>query len=94
MLSQPEGLPLTLISTLVFFIIPMCAIAIQYTKMGLEIAKTTKKTLGKGLKGSVHRDSRRQQSNRSVIKMLSKFYLAIFFLIGNEIIFFPEGKIR
>ncbi|KAJ3658846.1 hypothetical protein Zmor_010565 [Zophobas morio] len=78
MMSQPEGVPMTEISTLVFFIIPMFAIAVQYTKMGLEISKTTKKTLGKGLKGSVHRDSRKTQSNRSVIRMLSAVVIGFF----------------
>ncbi|XP_064214691.1 neuropeptides capa receptor isoform X1 [Tribolium castaneum] len=78
MLYQPEGIPLTELSTLIFFIIPMLAIAVQYTKMGLEIAKTTRKTLGHGLRGSVHRDSRRTQSNRSVIKMLSAVVIAFF----------------
>lgn len=71
MLDQPPGVPMTELSTLIFFIIPMLVIAVQYTKMGLEIAKTTRKTLGHGLRGSVHRDSRKTQSNRSVIRMLS-----------------------
>jgi neuromedin U receptor 1 len=78
MLSQPDWIPMTEISTLVFFIIPMLAIAVQYTKMGLEISKTTKKTFGKGLKGSVHRDSRKTQANRSVIRMLSAVVIAFF----------------
>lgn len=78
MLTQPKKLPLTEISTLVFFIVPMLVIAVQYTKMAVEISKTTKKTFCKG-KGSVHRDSRKAQSNRSVIRMLSIVGLRIFY---------------
>lgn len=66
-----ETAPFAEISATVFFVVPMLAIGVQYTRMGLQIAKSTKRGLGKGLKGSVHRDStRNMQSNRIIIRML------------------------
>lgn len=68
-----ETAPFAEISATVFFVVPMLAIGLQYTRMGLQIAKSTKRGLGKGLKGSVHRDStRNMQSNRIIIRMLGK----------------------
>lgn len=76
MFAQPENMPLAEISAIVFFVIPLVAIGVQYTEMGRQIAKSTRKGLGKGLKGSVHRDSTRNaQSNRIVIRMLGELPL-------------------
>lgn len=80
MFFQPSNLPLAEISATVFFVIPLLAIGVQYTRMGKEIAKSTKKSLGKGLKGSVHRDSaRNSHSNRTIFRMLGKKQYTIFF---------------
>lgn len=70
MVSQPKYFPLIEVSTLVFFIIPMLIIAVQYSKMGISISKTAK-SVRKNVNGSGSK-TKRVQSNRSVIKMLSK----------------------
>lgn len=73
MFSQPAVLPLAEMSATIFFVIPLLAIGVQYTRMGRQISKSTKRSLGKGLKGSVHRDSTRNtQSNRTIIRMLGE----------------------
>ncbi|KAF2880628.1 hypothetical protein ILUMI_25547, partial [Ignelater luminosus] len=76
MMSQPENFPLAEISFFLFFLIPMCIIAIQYTRMGLRISKQTRRL---GVNGSVHRGSnRRSQSHKAVIRMLAAVVIGFF----------------
>lgn len=78
MMSQPEHFPLAELSFFLFFLVPMCIIAMQYTRMGLRISKQTKR-LGKGVNGSIHRgSSRRSQSHRAVIRMLAAVVIGFF----------------
>ncbi|GJQ87690.1 GPRGHP2 [Trypoxylus dichotomus] len=74
MFSQPESVPLNELSTFIFFILPMLVMAVQYTKMGMKISKSTRQPLGK----SVHRDSKKSQSHRTIIKMLAAVVIAFF----------------
>jgi len=41
MTSQPENLPLTEMSSVIFFIVPMVIIAILYTNMGIAISRAS-----------------------------------------------------
>ncbi|CAH0561228.1 unnamed protein product [Brassicogethes aeneus] len=77
MLVQP--LYLCEISTITFFLLPLLVIAVQYSRMGFRISGTVRKSLGKDLKGSVHRTNRRMQRNKNVIRMLSFVVLGFFF---------------
>ncbi|KAF5280934.1 hypothetical protein FQR65_LT14921 [Abscondita terminalis] len=102
MMSQPESLPLAELSFLLFFLIPMIIIGVQYTRMALKISKQTEK-LGKGLHGSVHRGSgRRNQSHKAVIRMLLAVVIGFFlcwapfhaqrllFIYGQEFTYYYE----
>lgn len=75
MTSQPDNIPLTELSTVIFFIIPMIVILYQYIKMGVVIRQATDKEggLGKGVHGSVHRRNKKHQvHSKNVVKMLCK----------------------
>ncbi|XP_050299268.1 uncharacterized protein LOC126738137 isoform X2 [Anthonomus grandis grandis] len=78
MVGQPENLPLTELSSIIFFILPMVIIAVLYTNMGITIAKTSKNKLESKMKGSIHRKNKKNQSNRSIIRMLSLVVLGFF----------------
>lgn len=81
MMSQPENFPLAEISFFLFFLVPMCIIAIQYTRMGLRISKQTRRL---GVNGSVHRGSnRRSQSHKAVIRMLGRCKYCIYFSVDR-----------
>ncbi|XP_019868983.2 neuropeptides capa receptor [Aethina tumida] len=67
------------ISTFTFFIVPLIIICVLYVRMGLKIHRTARKTLGKELKGSVHRTNRRLQVNKNVIRMLTYVVIGFFF---------------
>lgn len=84
MMSQPENFPLAEISFLLFFLIPMSIIAMQYIKMGIKISKQTTR-LGKGVNGSVHRgSSRKSSSHRAVIRMLGKYETKLISVLINR----------
>ncbi|KAK4887538.1 hypothetical protein RN001_003809 [Aquatica leii] len=102
MMSQPKNLPLAEISFLLFFLIPMCIIGVQYTRMALKISRQTER-LGKGVHGSVHRGSgRRHQSHKAVIRMLFAVVIGFFlcwapfhaqrllFIYGQEFTYYYE----
>ncbi|KAK5644176.1 hypothetical protein RI129_008021 [Pyrocoelia pectoralis] len=90
MMSQPKNLPLAELSFTLFFLIPMCIIGVQYTRMALKISKQTR-MIGKSLNGSVHRGSgRRNQSHRSVIRMLCTY---ITNTIRNTVPFFAVAVV-
>nr|CAH7754969.1 unnamed protein product [Callosobruchus chinensis] len=73
MIAQPENVPMTEISTVIFFILPMIVIIYQYIKMGIAIQQTTIDSFGKG---SVHRKRKKShQSNKSIVKMLCKYFI-------------------
>ncbi|KAF7284555.1 hypothetical protein GWI33_021938 [Rhynchophorus ferrugineus] len=78
MVSQPEHVPLTELSTIIFFILPMIVIAVLYTNMGIAIARASDGKLGGGkLKGSIHRKNKKNQSNKSIIRMLCKYFYGL-----------------
>ncbi|VEN54355.1 unnamed protein product, partial [Callosobruchus maculatus] len=69
MISQPKNIPMTEISTVTFFILPMIVIIYQYIKMGIAIQQTA---IDSFEKGSVHgRRKKGQQTNKTIVKMLS-----------------------
>lgn len=70
MLSQPENFPISELSTILFFMVPMFIIAIQYTRMALKISERTRDQIGNNINN--RRCSRRSQSHKSVIRMLGK----------------------
>lgn len=72
MTSQPENLPLTEMSSVIFFILPMVIIAILYTNMGIAISRASKSKFENKVKGSIHRKNKKNQSNKSIIRMLCK----------------------
>lgn len=75
MMSQPKNLPLAELSFVLFFLIPMSVIAMQYTKMALKISKQTGR-LGIGVHGSVHRGSgKRTHNHKTIVKMLGMYKL-------------------
>ncbi|KAG5873347.1 hypothetical protein JTB14_017797 [Gonioctena quinquepunctata] len=81
MISQPENIPLTEVSSIIFFVIPMVIILYQYIKMGIVIRQTARNnsSLGRGISGSVHGRNKRQQAQRNnVVKMLSFVALGFF----------------
>ncbi|CAH1160283.1 unnamed protein product [Phaedon cochleariae] len=81
MISQPENIPLTEISTTIFFLIPMTIIIYQYIKMGLVMIRNSNNNgqLGDSLSGCVHRKDRKyEMNNRNVVKMLSLVALGFF----------------
>ncbi|XP_017494037.1 PREDICTED: neuropeptides capa receptor-like, partial [Rhagoletis zephyria] len=69
MVDYPESFPLFELSFCVFFVIPMLLIIILYGKMGAQIRFSTTLQLGVQ-QGSMHRESRHQQSRKAVIRML------------------------
>ncbi|XP_029660825.1 neuropeptides capa receptor-like [Formica exsecta] len=77
LLPDMPRFPLYELSSIVFFLIPMLIILVVYTRMGLKIKSSTKKTLGP-IPGFVHGDSRQTQSRKSVIRMLSVVVIMFF----------------
>ncbi|XP_030767294.1 neuropeptides capa receptor-like [Sitophilus oryzae] len=78
MVSQPENFPLTELSSIIFFIVPMVIIAVLYTNMGIAISRASENRLAGKIKGSIHRKNKKNQSNRSIIRMLSLVVLGFF----------------
>ncbi|XP_022908055.2 neuropeptides capa receptor-like [Onthophagus taurus] len=77
MLDQPKFVPLAEISATIFFILPMSVLAFQYTKMGLQIYNSSKQFQGT-IRLSLHRDSRRVQAHKTVVRMLAAVVVAFF----------------
>ncbi|XP_066252813.1 neuropeptides capa receptor-like isoform X2 [Euwallacea similis] len=78
MTSQPKNLPLTEVSSVMFFLVPMVIIAILYINMGITISRASKNKFEDKVKGSIHRKNKKNQSNRSIIRMLSMVVLGFF----------------
>lgn len=68
MLEQPKNFPISELSFLLFFLVPMFIIAVQYTKMALKISNRTRHQIGNNINN--RRCSRRSQSHKTVIRML------------------------
>ncbi|XP_017481985.1 PREDICTED: neuropeptides capa receptor-like, partial [Rhagoletis zephyria] len=77
MVDYPESFPLFELSFCVFFVIPMLLIIILYGKMGAQIRFSTTLQLGVQ-QGSMHRESRHQQSRKAVIRMLAAVVVTFF----------------
>uniref|UniRef100_W8BJQ5 Neuropeptides capa receptor n=1 Tax=Ceratitis capitata TaxID=7213 RepID=W8BJQ5_CERCA len=77
MTQYPDKFPLFELSFCLFFVIPMLLIIILYGKMGAQIRFSTTLQLGVQ-KGSMHRESRHQQSRKAVIRMLAAVVLTFF----------------
>lgn len=67
--------PLYETSSVIFFLIPMVIILAVYTRMGLEIRNSARESLNSMNQSSAHWKSRRIQSRKSIIRMLSMFFL-------------------
>ncbi|KAL1509281.1 hypothetical protein ABEB36_004043 [Hypothenemus hampei] len=78
MVTQPENFPLTELSSIIFFILPMVIIAVLYTNMGITIARASKNKFESKVKGSIHRKNKKNQSNKNIIRMLSLVVLGFF----------------
>ncbi|XP_037946148.1 neuropeptides capa receptor-like [Teleopsis dalmanni] len=74
---RPFDFPFFEISFCVFFVIPMILIIILYGRMGAQIRSRTTQQLGVQ-QGSMHRESRHQQSRRAVIRMLAAVVVTFF----------------
>lgn len=70
--------PLYELSTVVFFLIPMLVILVVYARMGLQVAKSSKKAISSVINSTVHGESRKIQSRKSVIRMLSAVVIMFF----------------
>lgn len=77
MLDYPDGFPLWELSTCLFFVIPMVLIMILYGRMGMQIRSRTTQQLGVQ-QGSMHKESRHQQSRKAVIRMLAAVVITFF----------------
>lgn len=73
MLTQPDNWPLSEISTIVFFIVPMLVIMVLYIRMGIKIRRRTLCSLG-----SVHGENRHSQNRKAIIRMLAAVVIAFF----------------
>ncbi|XP_019756920.1 neuropeptides capa receptor isoform X1 [Dendroctonus ponderosae] len=78
MVNQPKNIPLTELSSLIFFIVPTVIIAVLYCNMGITIAKASRAKFENKVKGSIHRKNKKHQSNKSIIRMLSLVVLGFF----------------
>ncbi|ENN78959.1 hypothetical protein YQE_04578, partial [Dendroctonus ponderosae] len=70
MVNQPKNIPLTELSSLIFFIVPTVIIAVLYCNMGITIAKASRTKFENKVKGSIHRKNKKHQNNKSIIRML------------------------
>uniref|UniRef100_A0A0A1XP03 Neuropeptides capa receptor n=1 Tax=Zeugodacus cucurbitae TaxID=28588 RepID=A0A0A1XP03_ZEUCU len=77
MSHYPDEFPLFELSFCLFFVIPMLLIIILYGKMGAQIRFSTTLQLGVQ-QGSMHRESRHQQSRKAVIRMLAAVVVTFF----------------
>ncbi|XP_018326725.1 neuropeptides capa receptor-like [Agrilus planipennis] len=75
MTSQPKNFPLAELSTVIFFLIPMVIISLEYIQMGIKIGTYSEQN---GLKGSIHRGSRKPQSQKTIVRMLSVVVVGFF----------------
>ncbi|KAK0097389.1 hypothetical protein PV326_002137 [Microctonus aethiopoides] len=71
--------PLYETSSVVFFLIPMIIILAVYTRMGLEIRDSARESLNSMNQSSAHWKSRRIQTRKSIIRMLSAVVVMFFF---------------
>ncbi|XP_043492651.1 neuropeptides capa receptor-like [Polistes fuscatus] len=75
--SMPN-FPLYEISCIVFFFLPMLVILVVYTRMGLEIHRSTRRVVGPIVHSSIHGETRQVQSRKSTIRMLSAVVVMFF----------------
>uniref|UniRef100_A0A1I8PZU1 G-protein coupled receptors family 1 profile domain-containing protein n=1 Tax=Stomoxys calcitrans TaxID=35570 RepID=A0A1I8PZU1_STOCA len=90
----PTDLYVFEISFVVFFFVPMIMIIYFYGRMGAKIRSRTTQQLGVQ-QGSMHRESRHQQSRKAVIRMLAAVVLTFFICwlpFHIQRLFFVHGK--
>ncbi|CAD7082421.1 unnamed protein product [Hermetia illucens] len=79
MLENPPGFPLWELSSCLFFVIPMILIVILYGRMGCRIRSRTRHSIALGVQqGSMHKESRHQQSRKAIIRMLAAVVITFF----------------
>ncbi|KAI5703564.1 neuropeptides capa receptor-like [Diaphorina citri] len=78
MLEVPRGVPMYELSFLFFFFIPMLVIMLMYTRIGLRIRSRSRHSLGKRVEGTVHGETKRSQSRKSIIRMLTAVVTTFF----------------
>lgn len=71
LLSDMPEFPLYEVSGIVFFLIPMLVILVVYIRMGLKIRRSTRITVGTMEPNSFHGESRKIQSRKAIVRMLS-----------------------
>ncbi|XP_047351516.1 uncharacterized protein LOC124949830 [Vespa velutina] len=77
--NNMPNFPLYEISCIIFFFLPMLVILVVYTRMGLEIKRSMRHTVGPVIHSSIHGETRQVQSRKSTIRMLS-VVVVMFFL--------------
>lgn len=79
MLENTPGFPLWELSSCLFFVIPMVVIMILYGRMGCRIRSRTRHSIALGVQqGSMHKESRHQQSRKAIIRMLAAVVITFF----------------
>jgi hypothetical protein len=73
---RPNGWPAWEFSCFAFFLLPAGLILVLYCRMGLRIRARSKNHLGKGVKGSIHGETKQAQSRKAIVRMLGKIVLA------------------
>ncbi|KAI4486168.1 hypothetical protein M0802_012511 [Mischocyttarus mexicanus] len=76
--TNMPNFPLYEISCIIFFFLPMLVILVVYTRMGLEIHRSTKRVVGPIIHSSIHGETRQVQSRKSTIRMLSAVVVMFF----------------
>ena len=78
MLEQPKCCPLSEISSILFFFVPMILIVLLYTRMSFKISQRNQYTLGVSVRCSVNGAYTKIQNKAAIIRMLGKLLHAIF----------------
>ncbi|XP_054263035.1 neuropeptides capa receptor-like [Macrosteles quadrilineatus] len=73
--NVPKNLPIYELSFFVFFFVPLCVIIALYAKIGLQIRTNS---LGKSVDGTVHGETKKSQSRKSIIRMLTAVVITFF----------------
>ncbi|VVC39814.1 Neuromedin U receptor,G protein-coupled receptor, rhodopsin-like,GPCR, rhodopsin-like, 7TM [Cinara cedri] len=76
--NVPSGVPITELSSLLFFLVPMIIIIILYVLIGLQIRQSSRHSLGKQMQGAVHGETKQNQSKKSIVRMLAAVVIAFF----------------
>lgn len=70
--NVPSNLPIYEASFVIFFCVPLGVLLLLYTLIGLEIRSTG---LHDSINGTVHGETKKMQSRKSIIRMLGKLYM-------------------